>query len=825
MLAARDATSQARLDQALAEVNRNLLANPGRAAAGLQTALSEVQTTGERNGMSSGEIAEAQRQTRASALADGVEHAIDGRAGLDQIQRLHDQVRGQMDPVRAEAIDGWLDRLRAQDAAGRAAPGVIAGDTDAAPPRDLGEALARGQALAGDDPQRQSAFDQAIAEHWSQAQQDRMAQRQSGISALQPRLLDPSIRSMADLPRAEAEFMPKDSREAAAAFYAGGGQFPRQSDPATAYELMRRMSDDPDSFAALDPTAYAGKLSRADYISLLQQQADARAESPGFRIQQLQARRTLAIADHALAGADPQAAADPDRAAAFHDALQQSIELFQHDNPGKTPNDAQLTGMAQALADRQAGAGRTASIASGSLSHGILHGARFFVSPDGDGNGEAVADDGEEDAAPDGGSADSSDPQSVGDAFAAASGADEVQAAGLQKAAWDHETSSSSSAGDGVDADGEDDGDGASDATPATTPSADKSSAAGVAAPVKTKDSSQAAESKKGASGHHLTFADQTATAKAVVSAAHKYGLDPKEMLTWAYVESTLDAKADDRRHHGLFQFSFDAFKEAKGDTTKIMNVDEQVRVFKQEQINIKGKFKKRFGRLPEPWEAYMVHQQGWTGTIRLMTGDKNKLAIEVRLPGVNWRTLDFANNPILRNIPNSKPNEAGPTTGQYLAMWRARYASKATDAEQVNFKLDKEDSDHISNLTGQALRQVLGVGPQKTVGLGTSEQFMAVMKRSVDKFGRDTKGLAPDDVALTKMGDTLLLPGHWMEGGQPVRGHLFQAPRNSTFFYDIDDASRARISDAFQTKFARLPTASELGTIYARQHADRLKQ
>lgn len=351
----RDAVSAARRGQALAVTRASLVSDPARAEAGLAIALGEDNAIGARNGRSPDQIAEAQRRTRADALADGLEHAIHSRADLAEAQRRHDALRAQLDPARSDRIDAALHRFLADEEAARIAAGLVDGSIglDGQGPRDLDAVQAAARTLAGADPVRREAYAHAIAERWSAEEAAREAARRKPIGELQPHLLNPEVRAMADLPRGLVAALPDDAHRAARDFYAAGGRFPARSDPMTAFRLAQMRAHDPEGFAQAHPTPHALSLSRDDYQALLADQDAARAGTPQAQAGQLAARRLLAVGRHALleaAGRD--AADDPEVAAGFHAQLQDAVALYRHAHDGQAPDDDQLDRMAAKLAER-----------------------------------------------------------------------------------------------------------------------------------------------------------------------------------------------------------------------------------------------------------------------------------------------------------------------------------------------------------------------------------------------------------------------------------------------------------------------------------------
>lgn len=145
-----------------------------------------------------------------------------------------------------------------------------------------------------------------------------------------------------------------------------------------------------------------------------------------------------------------------------------------------------------------------------------------------------------------------------------------------------------------------------------------------------------------------------------ISAAAKKYGLDERAMLTMAYIESKGDPNASNASGaKGIYQFMPGTAQQYKlhNPFNQAANIDAGMRLTR-DSINY---FKKKVGREPQPFEMYLMHQQGQGGAAAIAAAAAKGGAVPSN---------------IQRNM-NSNPPRKGAvnlSAAQFLQMWKQRY-------------------------------------------------------------------------------------------------------------------------------------------------------
>lgn len=177
----------------------------------------------------------------------------------------------------------------------------------------------------------------------------------------------------------------------------------------------------------------------------------------------------------------------------------------------------------------------------------------------------------------------------------------------------------------------------------------------------------------------------QNAIQAMVYDTAVKYGINPRDFMAMAHIESRFNPNAVNGQHDGLFQFS-DATAKQYGifgrEFDPAANADAAARLW---QDNSKA-LTQALGRPPEGWENYFAHQQGLGGAKAIMTGDPNGLARDSlnslpyyrNRPGLADRAL--TGNGIARDATNQ----------QAMDVWRNKFEKVATQYDKYSNALGK---------------------------------------------------------------------------------------------------------------------------------------
>lgn len=146
--------------------------------------------------------------------------------------------------------------------------------------------------------------------------------------------------------------------------------------------------------------------------------------------------------------------------------------------------------------------------------------------------------------------------------------------------------------------------------------------------------------------------------------ASQKYGIPEEYMRTMAYIESKGDNSATSQTGaKGIFQFTKGTGKAygllggPNGDirTNEQANVDAGARL----ALDNAKFFKKRFGVAPEPWQLYMMHQQGAGGFCAVWEQARTNAA---PTPAVR-KSMDLNGG-------------QGKSPAQFMAMWKDKWAT-----------------------------------------------------------------------------------------------------------------------------------------------------
>jgi hypothetical protein len=182
---------------------------------------------------------------------------------------------------------------------------------------------------------------------------------------------------------------------------------------------------------------------------------------------------------------------------------------------------------------------------------------------------------------------------------------------------------------------------------------------------------------------------------------AAQYGVDPTEALRFAEIESNLKpgAKSPSGNHGGLYQFSNDLWKKyGKGGSIfdPEANADAFMRWHKEV---LQPTANKIAGDKAEPWQRYLVHQQGEGGAEGLLA-NPDQPAVEALAPYYVSKNdplgLKTARSAIVGN-----GGAAGATAGQFADLWRSKYNGVAPLPPSQNVAAAPEYAMNATALNG----------------------------------------------------------------------------------------------------------------------------
>jgi hypothetical protein len=170
----------------------------------------------------------------------------------------------------------------------------------------------------------------------------------------------------------------------------------------------------------------------------------------------------------------------------------------------------------------------------------------------------------------------------------------------------------------------------------------------------------------------------QAATFREMMAARRDQTIPDEVLAGTAYGESTFNPMAHAGPHRGLFQYDVNNWR--RGDINSVAN---QVAQFEADYGRNRSIAQRATGaRPPEPWEIYMIHQQGIVGGPALLQAPANRSAVEAiadavvrETGGDRARALANARPHISNNMPASQ--RAGVPIDQVTAAQFRDYLSR----------------------------------------------------------------------------------------------------------------------------------------------------
>ncbi|WP_068314921.1 transglycosylase SLT domain-containing protein [Polycladidibacter hongkongensis] len=148
-----------------------------------------------------------------------------------------------------------------------------------------------------------------------------------------------------------------------------------------------------------------------------------------------------------------------------------------------------------------------------------------------------------------------------------------------------------------------------------------------------------------------------------ITEAANTHGIDPRTMVRIGEIESALNPRAQNKSSSagGLFQFIDSTWDEYGGGDKydPRLNSDRAGAYL----TDVRRALSRGLGRVPEPWELYLGHQQGAGGALKLLTRP-NALAADV--VGADAVTLNGG--------------AEGDTAAAFADIWKNKYRGAASN-------------------------------------------------------------------------------------------------------------------------------------------------
>jgi hypothetical protein len=163
-------------------------------------------------------------------------------------------------------------------------------------------------------------------------------------------------------------------------------------------------------------------------------------------------------------------------------------------------------------------------------------------------------------------------------------------------------------------------------------------------------------------------------TAASVAAEARAQGIDPALALTTAKIESGMgtNVQSPGNSAFGVFQMTPSTWAAQGGTATNRTDPTAQVQLGIKNLGTSQSAAEAALGRAPEPWETYLVHQQGAAGGPALLKADPTANVVTALAPAYGGNASK-AQAAIVNN-----GGAANMTVGDFLNAWRDRYAQVA---------------------------------------------------------------------------------------------------------------------------------------------------
>jgi hypothetical protein len=168
--------------------------------------------------------------------------------------------------------------------------------------------------------------------------------------------------------------------------------------------------------------------------------------------------------------------------------------------------------------------------------------------------------------------------------------------------------------------------------------------------------------------------------AASVAQTAQEEGVDPSLALTTAKIESGMGRNLGNAGStaKGIFQLTDGTWATQGGTAANRNDPTAQVQLGIKNLGQAQQAAQTALGRAPEPWETYIVHQQGIAGGPALLKADPNASAVDVLTPlYASQGGASAARQAIVNN-----GGTATMTAGQFLALWQHRYDQAASTVQ-----------------------------------------------------------------------------------------------------------------------------------------------
>lgn len=272
------------------------------------------------------------------------------------------------------------------------------------------------------------------------------------------------------------------------------------------------------------------------------------------------------------------------------------------------------------------------------------------------------------------------------------------------------------------------------------------------------------------------------ATARNITTEAMSQGVDPTHALTVAQLESGLGTAPDapGNTHTGLFQMGPAEWAAAGGQPGERGNPAAEARVGVASLPARQAVADKAVGGTAEPWQAYLVHQQGDAGGAALLKAPADQNVVDALAPSYGGDRAKAA------QAITSNAGTADMTVGQFRDLWQAKYAKAAASVTVPDLTAPARPQADAADMLAAA-RSV------KSPWDGSDDpEFQGMVERQVQaRIGQQEYADAQTDRAGKRTLMSAVIDG----GATDVNG-LLQTPQTRDAWINATPETRLAITD-----------------------------
>jgi hypothetical protein len=251
--------------------------------------------------------------------------------------------------------------------------------------------------------------------------------------------------------------------------------------------------------------------------------------------------------------------------------------------------------------------------------------------------------------------------------------------------------------------------------------------------------------------------------APAVSTAAQNLGVDPVEAQTVAHLESRGGAAADrpGSKYTGVFQMGNDEFSQNNPGGTR-GNVADEAQAGVANLKRIQPLADAAVGGTAQPWQTYLMHQQGDAGGAALLKADPAQNVVAALAPAYKG-DRQAATSAIVGNGGN--PNG---TVGQFTSAWQQKYATAEQQVKGAS--AGQQPFPDLPSMEQKVLDQTAGDPDLQRETLSTLHQRMSIINLQAEQAKTElSHTLSGTNAALLSGDSTVTIPELTIRAAYPA--------------------------------------------------------